>query len=765
MKKFLQTMLLILVVTIMPIGATAQEAEWGASATEISKSGSLKDAILDAKNGHAKYIRLLASEVETLGTAEYLIDKGEFTLDLNGKRIYRTSGYLLSVLNSGTHLTIIDSAGGGKVCGNTSSSNYAINVYKGAKVTIKGGTYYANGGAYVVYIQENSTVDIMGGTFKSYGASYTFNNGGYLNILGGTIESAGTSSRVPIYCSSNSVTTITEGSVGAANTTVFKYVGGVLDLTNAPSIEGKKVLVYNKGVLKPGAETIVLPDIYGFYDKNNIFVEELAHNNTYTINLRPDVPKYTMTFDGNGGSGEMVQEFCYGNYLLPKCTFTAPEGMMFKAWLVGDKEYQPGQVITVGGDTTIKAVWATIYTITFDANGGEGTMESRVTTGSFELPNCTFKAPEDKMFKAWLVGDKEYQPRETIKIDENTTVKAMWDDAKIVIKMQDSAKDGWHGAKIMVYKNGEEIGSATLETGDYGTFTCAYNKYAEYTFYWMAGLNNLPEMSAEIFLGDNIVLTLEATQIQQFEDNTLLHTLEAQTLKIEDGTLTEYNNGVTCDVVNLIYTRTLPNLFWNALYVPFDIPVEVLTDNYDVASINKVYAYDTNNDGTVDDMEMEIIKIDEEVLNANYPYLIRAKNEEAKEMNIELKNVTLQATVETSETYTSEDMEFTVKGIYSQMTADDLNGALVVTTDGGWQQLAAEGMLSPFRLYLTMTEPTGSVEAKSIRISLLGEDTPTSIEVLPTKTKENVMYDLQGRCVEQPTKGLYIMQGKKVILK
>ena len=44
-------------------------------------------------------------------------------------------------------------------------------------------------------------------------------------------------------------------------------------------------------------------------------------------------------------------------YKLPKCGFTAPEGMAFDGWEIGTEKHQPGESITVSEDVTIKAVW------------------------------------------------------------------------------------------------------------------------------------------------------------------------------------------------------------------------------------------------------------------------------------------------------------------------------------------------------------------------------------------------------------------------
>ena len=82
--------------------------------------------------------------------------------------------------------------------------------------------------------------------------------------------------------------------------------------------------------------------------------------------------------------------------------------------------------------------------------------------------------------------------------------------------------------------------------------------------------------------------------------------------------------------MEITYARTLPNLHWNPLYVPFEIEVEKITDKYEVAYINGVHSYDNDDNGEIDELTMEVIKVKSGTTKANYPYLIKARDEEAK---------------------------------------------------------------------------------------------------------------------------------------
>ena len=112
----------------------------------------------------------------------------------------------------------------------------------------------------------------------------------------------------------------------------------------------------------------------------------------------------TVTYEPNGGSdnteGKKVNKG--SKYNLATNGFTAPKGKKFKAWKIGDTEYAEGAEITVKEDTTVEAVWVDdTVDITFDANGGTGSMDKQtVEKGStFKLPDNGFTAPENKKFK------------------------------------------------------------------------------------------------------------------------------------------------------------------------------------------------------------------------------------------------------------------------------------------------------------------------------------------------------------------------------
>ena len=237
-----------------------------------------------------------------------------------------------------------------------------------------------------------------------------------------------------------------------------------------------------------------------------------------------------------------------------------------------------------------------------------------------------------------------------------------------------------------------------------------------------------------------------------------------------------FENAEEAIMETITYTRTLNNQLWNALYVPFEIPVSQLIENYDIAYINAMHSYDTDDNGAIDKMEMEVVKIKEGTLHANYPYLIRAKNEEAKAMKIVVENSTLYAaenvTVDCSSVFT----KFENTGTYQPLTNEEIAGCYALS-GGTWKTMPEDATLNPFRLYLRISDREGSpvkvdtyaLEQTSVTIRVQGENPgTTSIESkeIGVKNEESdaTIYNLMGQPVKNPVKGsIYIQGGRKVV--
>ena len=245
---------------------------------------------------------------------------------------------------------------------------------------------------------------------------------------------------------------------------------------------------------------------------------------------------------------------------------------------------------------------------------------------------------------------------------------------------------------------------------------------------------------------------------------------------IFDGDHKAFNVAEDLVGVNIEYTRGLHNTEWNSIYLPFEVPVtEGLLDEFEFAYVNDMHSADTDDNGEIDEIEMEIVKIKTGTLHANHPYFIRAKSEYTI-LQLSCENTTLHATKETTLNCSSIYMDYAIVGSYKHIKGTEFASMpadryYAISIDGGWWQIPEDSSLYPFRAYLSMTARDGSPvkvsdEAmRSIRIREKGEGTTGIEEVKGENGEVKTIYDLQGRKVEVPSKGLYIINGKKVLIK
>ena len=203
--------------------------------------------------------------------------------------------------------------------------------------------------------------------------------------------------------------------------------------------------------------------------------------------------------------------------------------------------------------------------------------------------------------------------------------------------------------------------------------------------------------------------------------------------------------------VDIVYNRTFGHDSWQVLFVPFKIEVtKDLLNDFEVYTITGV-----------NEVRVEVADVTEgTTLSAHTPYLIKAK--EIGEKTITATNVTLEATKD--HIYSEPINGYTFTGIYTSeaIAAHDK----YVLTDGKWCRLSdkaeedGNNVLGAFRVYLTA--PNGT-QANALSITR-GE---TGIEELSTVNdkQSTVIYDLTGRKVEAMDKGIYIVNGRKVVIK
>ena len=221
----------------------------------------------------------------------------------------------------------------------------------------------------------------------------------------------------------------------------FKGNGGVGVMDNVSNIEGTYSLPHNE-FSAPSEQQFAGWKVNGVGETLQEDAEITVTSDIYLAAQWEDIPvtKYLVSFDANGGTGSMSSvEIIEGEtFVLPDNEFEAPEGFRFAGWNVGDDTTlrAPGYEFVVESETVIHAVWEAIptYTVSFDANGGTGTMESITTKENtlVTLPENGFTAPQGKRFVCWKFGEENKQPGDEILVVSNVTIRAIWETIPVV---------------------------------------------------------------------------------------------------------------------------------------------------------------------------------------------------------------------------------------------------------------------------------------------------------------------------------------------
>ena len=250
---------------------------------------------------------------------------------------------------------------------------------------------------------------------------------------------------------------------------------------------GNVTLDNSESIIDAGYNTLVIGANYSFANVGTIKCTYLKDSRGYGYetdfyekNYIPDLPstvvrskyvvgdlvtttyknKSTATFDimynANGGTGMMSEtpKPYNVNYRLLKNQFAAPTHMQFKCWDVNGEEIDADTLIEITSDKLIKAVWETAqYTISFDANGGSGSIADIVKEygDTCALPaNSGLTAPQGQQFKCWSIAGVERAVGYEFTVAENVTVLAVWEDIPVETYTVTYKANGGSGEDVVV---------------------------------------------------------------------------------------------------------------------------------------------------------------------------------------------------------------------------------------------------------------------------------------------------------------------------
>ena len=240
---------------------------------------------------------------------------------------------------------------------------------------------------------------------------------------------------------------------------------------------------------------------------------------------------------------------------------------------------------------------------------------------------------------------------------------------------------------------------------------------------------------------------------------------------LTDGEL--YNVGSQRKECEISYTRTFNNTAWQALYIPFSLNYDDWKDDFEVAYINGVRQLDKDDNGTIDETIMDVIKIKSGSTTPNMPYLIKAKTTGEKTFSV--TNATLYPAEENSVDCSTTIAKYTFTGTYNTISSATIIANKYYAMGGG-ELVQSDGSndLMPYRWYMNVESRNSSYNAsnaaKTITINVIDDEEEkmtTGIRQLQITNDELPVYDLNGRKVNENNlkPGIYVKNGKKVIIK
>ena len=119
-------------------------------------------------------------------------------------------------------------------------------------------------------------------------------------------------------------------------------------------------------------------------EKARIILSNVNYNNS---------PTYVYKYDGANWV-QVVNVTNYGWYDLPASAVEKTE--TYKIVISHSRNIESNEFTVTWSNST--------HTVSFNANGGSGTMNSVEYAGAYTLPTCMFTAPADKQFKGWATS-------------------------------------------------------------------------------------------------------------------------------------------------------------------------------------------------------------------------------------------------------------------------------------------------------------------------------------------------------------------------
>ena len=360
------------------------------------------------ENNESSYISIRSDTTSTSSPYEYSYEASIY-------RLNEGNYYVVAYLNNHYYL----------------SEKFTVNYT--APVTTYTVSFNANGGT-------GSMADVTGvsGEYTLPANGFTAPDGKQFKAwsVGGVEKAVGDKITVT---ANTTVTAVWEDIPVVTYTVSFAANGGTGTMADVTGISGEYTLPAN-GFTAPDGKQFKAWSVGGVEKAAGDKITVTANT---TVTAVWEAIEYNVTVTGGTasvGAGTPITKATMGT-TVTLTAGAAPTGQMFDKWVVNgvvvdDANSATTTFVMPAGNVTAEATYKNIpvvtYTVSFDANGGTGSMADVTDiSGEYTLPENGFTAPDGKQFKAWSVGGVEKAVGDKITVTANTTVTAIWENIPV----------------------------------------------------------------------------------------------------------------------------------------------------------------------------------------------------------------------------------------------------------------------------------------------------------------------------------------------
>lgn len=553
-------------------------------------------------------------------------------------------------------------------------------------------------------------------------------------------------------------------------------------------------------------------DIPASFNNQKISITLTRTDNTMfvwgvVVKTNDDV-SYTVTYKAGEGTGDDVVE---STLVVGDCpaTFTAPTGKSFVDWNTESDgtgtSYAVGALVS--SNLTLYAQWAAKYSVTYDLGAGTGTIPTQVdlpedATFTVAAAPADLVAPTGKEFKCWNDGTNDYNAGATYTMGtSNVTLTAVYQDRtyhgltpSATLDLSDATNatftTTWYTSNNMIKNSMYDAANGVVVFSPYAI----YQKNPSWSAKDGSGSTSDTWTATGVFQGSSYyfssspkVAGAQPTRIYYYRVTNctgvsalmtnkgvmevyeiVAGVVSADPTKSEelasDGTLTFSGLDASKEYIIRVYGN---NGGSNILFkeIAFNFPAVatqtvstlagrnyasyVTTQKLDFGNASGITAYIAEG---LNGAKNAVVLNEVDIVPAGTPIIVKTDTQGA---SVDVNVTTADADEVSANKLVAGDGT-------TSATADASTTYYYLASDKFHQ--ATSGTLQSGKAYLKLTSSTPAPE---LNITVAdGDDISTGIDNIKANDAQNgEVYNLNGQRIAQPTKGLYIVNGKKIIIK